>query len=353
MMASPAGSRLAAVLLGMGLLLGAGGCDLDRNEGVLMAAGSYGDLAVVLGDESLRPGVQAFLDRLNRPVSFVIRAEAPYQIDIFTARQWKISRNYKNILMVAVWDGQGRLHKEIRRLLSERTRMRFQESGGGIAQLRDPYARYQFGLIVTASDRNSLMSLLNRKVEEIRDKIEEQNRLRINRRFLRDGIHEKQRDRYWQAFDFTIDMPQIYRENQVKPGGFAAIEWMRNAPSRGITLAWREFPDPAAVYADNAALLAWRRQIGEIVHKEDLVDMSLVWADTTLAGRPCRKLTGAWNGRNFDGGGPFWCYFLSDPRGERLFCLDILVYAPGQDKLPYFREMQAVASTFSLQQPSR
>jgi hypothetical protein len=63
------------------------------------------------------------------------------------------------------------------------------------------------------------------------------------------------------------------------------------------------------------------------------------------------KLEGAWTSNRFAGGGPFWCYFIPDPDRGRLFCLDLLVYAPGMDKMDFFRRMEAIAGTFATTRP--
>ena len=65
----------------------------------------------------------------------------------------------------------------------------------------------------------------------------------------------------------------------------------------------------------------------------------------------CVKLEGAWTSTVFAGGGPFWSFFLADPAGQRVICLDLLVFAPGEDKMNIFRRLEATAATFSFQRP--
>ena len=183
--------------------------------------------------------------------------------------------------------------------------------------------------------------------------VEEQNlyRDRILQRFRHEGIAEDLVARNWSRYHFHLEIPKAYRQNQENPRGFPSIEWMRNAPSRGITLAWRQEADPRAFLDNRDELLAWRREMGEKVHDEELVDQSLAWSDTTVAGLPALKLTGAWSGLKFAGGGPFWSLFVPDEQNGRVFCIDLLCYAPNENKLPFFREMQAIASTFSVETP--
>ncbi|MFH1845718.1 MAG: DUF4837 family protein [bacterium] len=328
-------------------------CNLEHSEGIISAAGSFGDLAVVISSESLRAGAQTFLNRLNQPVSFVIREERPFSIDIYGPDKWKLSRNYKNILWLVDWNDGGSLVKEVRSRLDDETAARVGSGQERLVQFQDPYARYQHAILVVANDRNELMSYLNRNLVRVQRLLEESVTSRLIKRNRREGIHEQLRDKYWQIHGFSIDIPITYRENQVEPDGQTVIEWMRNGPSRGITVSWDKRVEPERLLQDREALLTFRRQMGELVHDEDLVELSFAWQDTMLAEFPCVKLTGAWAGRGFNGGGPFWSFFLADPERGRLYCLDLLTFSPGQDKMNYFREMHAIASTFSWQQPPR
>ena len=70
---------------------------------------------------------------------------------------------------------------------------------------------------------------------------------------------------------------------------------------------------------------------------------------TQLRKHPLGFAERGWVSRRFDGGGPFWSWFIADQQGKRLFCLDALCYAPGIDKIDYFRRMKAILHTFSLQ----
>ena len=126
---------------------------------------------------------------------------------------------------------------------------------------------------------------------------------------------------------------------------------MRTGPSRGISLAWMKSKDPVGLLADKEVLAAFRAQLGEELHDEEIIPSSFEWTSTEIGDAPAVKLTGAWTSNKFSGGGAFWCYFLPDPARGRMVCLDLLVFAPGMDKMGFFRRMDAVAGTFSTQRP--
>ncbi|MBU0743300.1 DUF4837 family protein, partial [bacterium] len=86
-------------------------------------------------------------------------------------------------------------------------------------------------------------------------------------------------------------------------------------------------------------------------HQEELDPVSFVWSHETIAGLRAVKLAGNWTSRRVEVGGPFWCYFVADEARGRIFCLDLLVYAPNKEKMDFFRRLRALLETFSLTAP--
>lgn len=324
-----------------------------RERPITMAVGSYGDLAVILTAADLRGAVRPALDRLNTPVTFVLKEEPTFAVDFYAADDWKFAHDYKNLLILVNWSDGGRVVRAVEELLEAPDLARLRAAGGGLAQLNDPLLSYQFAVIVAARDRTQLATLLARNADRLRELFEQQNRERIRRQFAREGMHDDWLARNWRRYRILLGIPAAYRENQVEPGGFPGVEWTRAGPTRGITLSWRRAPQPAALLADRAALLAMRRDMGRVLHREEISDEGLAWESTRLGELPALRLTGSWISREIQGGGAFWSYFIADAAGGRVLCLDLLAYMPHVDepKMPLYREMLAIAETFSLRQP--
>lgn len=339
-----AGLMLAATLL-------FGGCGFDKNKGIFMAAGSYGDLAVVVSSDEIRPIADRFLAGFNITSTFIIKEEPHFNPDVFTPANSDLAKGYKNSLfIIRIGDG-GDAEKAARKHISKEAWEKLKSGGGGIVQLNDPWSSYQLAIVVASRDRNSLGSILANNTERIRDLFEQSNRERILRRNRYEGLNTLLINANWDRFGFFMEVPGQYAQNQLQPGGFPGLEMMRNAPSRGISVSWLETDDPAWLLAEQEALLMMRQEMGRKLHNEDVVPESVFWSEAEIGGTACVKLEGAWNSRKFAGGGAFWTYFIPDAQSGRVFCVDLLVYAPGMDKMQFFRQMNAVASTFSTQQP--
>lgn len=323
------------------------------DQAIVMAVGSYGDVAVVLSSEALRPVAERALARMNDTLTFVIREEPRFALDWFAGKNWKYARDYKNLLIVVDWNDGGEVVKAVEKLLEAPDLARLRQAGGGLAQMVDPFLAYQFGVLVAGNGQNAVRRLLRDNAERIREQIEKQNHDRIRRQFAREGLRDALTSRYWRQHRFLIDIPSAYRENQAQPRGFAGIEWVRNGPTRGITLTWRKARDPAAALRDRDFLLAMRREMGDVLHREDVNAEGLEWGAARLGDLPAVKLTGSWVSRELAAGGAFWAFFVADPQGGRVFCLDLLAFMPSVDepKMPLYRELLAIAETFSLTAP--
>ena len=340
---------LAGILLVQCLLLA--GCGIDSEKGILMAAGSYGDLAIVLSADNLRPVADRFLEKMNTEFVFVIKPETIFKPDFYGPTNWDLAKGYKNALfLVRIGDG-GDGEKNARKLMSKEAWEKLTAGGGGIVKVADPWSTYQQVVVVASKDRNNLGSILIKNTDKIRSLFEDSNRDRILRRYRYDGLNTAQMDAYWNRFGFFMEIPGEFTQNQLEPKGFPGLELMATGPSRGISLSWHKSDDPAKMLEDRDWLIDMRIKMGEKLHHEEIVPSSFVWSAAEIGGISCLRLEGAWTSNKFSGGGAFWSYFVPDPDRGRVFCLDLLVYAPGMDKMNFFRRLDAVASTFALQRP--
>lgn len=326
------------------------GC-VGRNEAILMAPGGYGDVAVVASTDGAAAALTPFLAEFNDEFTFVIAHEHRFALDVLPPDKWHLCKGYKNVVFALESKGGGDVAEALEDLVSRADYARLTSGAQTLLYLDDPFAEYQFAAIVTGPDRNTLISNLRRHAPEIREMIERKGVDRILRRNRHDGLRNELMTQLWNRHRFSLEVPQEYTLNQDQPGGYPAIELMQTGPSRGLTVAWRETADPAALVKDPEALLALRAELGLRMHNEELVPDSFTWRDDVIAGQMVWRLEGAWTSKDFAGGGAFWCWFVPDPGGGRVFCLDALAYAPGMDKMEMFRRMRAVLQSFSLERP--
>jgi hypothetical protein len=331
--------------------LGLSACSFDDEKPLFMAPGSYGDVAIVVSHESMIPAMNQVMEAMNEEFTFVLARETLFNFDVYGPDRWDLCKGYKNILFVwRVGDG-GPVEKALKARLTEAGEARVQDGRGTLLQMEEPFANYQFSVILAGTDRNSLLSFLRQQVPDLKERFERKSTERIMRRYRYEGLDTETMSLMWRRHRFFLELPRQFQLNQDAPDGYPGVEFMQTGPSRGITVAWSQSSDPELLLQQHFLLLELRKEMGLKLHHEDVEPTSLVWKEDTIGDLPAVRLEGAWTSRRFDGGGPFWCWFVADPAGQRVFCLDALCYAPGLDKLDFFRRMRSILQTFSLERP--
>ncbi len=337
---------VTAVLF-LGIL--SGGCGGgDRRAAITNAVGSYGDVAVLVSNPAFAETFPAVLANITPTRTFVLKTEPTYRYHFFSGDDWKRGRNYRNLLLLVRWGDGGEVQSLARRLVSKETLRSVLEQGGGIINRHDPIFRRQLAIVVVASSARRLREILEQRGATVMDTLHSDCLRRIIADNRDHGIHGEALERMWREYGFTLEFPREFRENQDRPGGFPGIEWIRtDGAMRGISIAWLRVTDPRAALADRDTLLALRRELGSVLHNEELDPSTLSWSREIVAGQPAVCLSGAWRSNRVTVGGPFQAYFLADTDRSRLICVDLLVYAPDKPKMNHFRRLRAILETFT------
>ena len=111
--------KLIPQALALIAVLGLSACDIDKEKAILMAAGSYGDIAVVVSSQTLGGSLAGFKQALNEEFTFVIAREPRFKLDVLTPDRWELCKGFKNIIFVwRVGDG-GPVEKMLRKRLTD------------------------------------------------------------------------------------------------------------------------------------------------------------------------------------------------------------------------------------------
>jgi hypothetical protein len=349
-------NRHAAAILGAAglcLALSLSGCGDGGKSAMVSAVGSYGDVALVVSDPQLDPLLERARGLLSPDESFVLKTEPTYRFRTFAGGKWSGARNYRNVIMAVRWGDGGPVQGAVKRLLPKEALKRALSGRGEIFTVRNPWLHGQVAFVAVAKDADALVTLLNRRAPSMRDTLAAD----INRRIVADhraqGLLADPAARQWRRFGFSVELPAAYRENQCEPDGFPAVEWLRtDGSTRGLTVSWEPAADPQSRLADQRALVAMRERLGAALHQETIDPASFVWSQETVAGMPAVKLAGSWVDAKTQVGGPFRCYFLAAPDGGRVYCFDLLVYAPQLEKMDDFRRLRAILETVSFRRPA-
>lgn len=357
-------TRHAAAILGAAcfcLALSLAGCGDGGKSGgqstgksaMVSAVGSYGDVALVVSDPQLDPLLERARGLLSPDETFVLKTEPTYRFRTFTDRNWQDARNYRNVIMAVRWGDGGAVQNAAKKLLPKDALKRALAGRGEVFTVSNPWLHSQVAFVAVARDADALVTLLNRQAPALSTTLAAD----INRRIVEDhrqqGLLADPAARQQRRFGFSVELPAAYRENQSEPGGFPAVEWLRtDGSTRGLTVSWEPATSPAAKLLDQKFLVAMRERLGKAMHQETIEPGSFAWSQEKVAGLPAVKLAGSWVDAETQVGGPFRCYFVADPAGGRVYCFDLLVYAPQSEKMDDFRRLRAILETVSFREPA-
>jgi len=123
------------------------------------------------------------------------------------------------------------------------------------------------------------------------------------------------------------------------------VRLIRHYPERWLTVAWGELQDETLFNTD--FILNHRKKIGNsfldpvMVYEEKLSSIQ-----SSICGKDTELLFGLWATQDPTGGGPFFSYGYLDRSKSRFFLIDGAVFAPGELKVPYIWQLDAMANTF-------
>lgn len=148
-----------------------------------------------------------------------------------------------------------------------------------------------------------------------------------------------------ESLGVRLRVPRGYRLT-MKPGARAALLLEEGPPARILRLA--ALPDTGA----SADLRGARDGLARLFrpHERTLSLADPVLTPSELRGST-RQIHGRWEDERATAAGPFRAYEVR--RGTRRFLVDLAVFAPGRPKLPYLRELMAIAETLEPSKEAR
>lgn len=324
---------LVTVLLA--LLVTGPGC----SKPVTLAVGPAGDITVIteLADDS--PEVTALIEGLEQEI-VIIRPELAFNVEVSNPDGFDIRRNWRNLVFLGSMEKKSWISERIDGLLSEDQKREFYEGERNVFLIRDKWAVGQLVAVLVTVDSESLLQAVNDNTKILYDAfehaaVENTKRILIKKDVQRDTARYLKREYGWSIlvpaqFEVTEDA-----ENRIIL--FRAVE-----PARMILVHWIEDYDGKLT---SDACLVLRGKLAWTVYDQDEIEPDMTeTSETSFLGREAIKIVGVWENEKHMNGGPFRTFCFME--GDRLYLVDVLVYAPGVDKMPYLRELEAIAHTF-------
>jgi hypothetical protein len=277
----------------------------------------------------LRAIVEREAIRIESEPAYVVRFAEPGDARAYRAR---------NVLVV----GAGALERvpapcrRLRDLLSR--------DGGPYIFTPDAWLRGQSAGLVWTESRNDWMPAVARAQHRLFHALDRATFATVRSRVLTLPRDERAERRLAEVLGVRMRVPRGYRL-RIDPGARAALLIEEGPPARMLRIQATR-PDSAADLRRARATLA--RVFRPNERTLEIEEPSLTPDD--LAGA-VRHFNGRWEDEAVAAAGPFRAYEVT--RGRHGYLVDLAVFAPGRPKLPYLRELMAIAETLEPEKRDR
>jgi hypothetical protein len=123
------------------------------------------------------------------------------------------------------------------------------------------------------------------------------------------------------------------------------VFFRRARPDRSVFVYWQ-----AGQQSDVSRefVIAKRQELTRRYYDGDEIEWRrpLEVGSVEFAGTTAVRVSGWWANTELVGGGPFRSYCLHDALSARTYLIDVSLFAPGFDKIPLMRNLDAIANTF-------
>lgn len=318
------------------LSLAAGGC----SKPVTLAVGPAGDITIMTELAEDSPEVIALLESLEQEI-VVIHPEPAFNVELSAPDGFNIRRNWRNLVFFGSMDQESWVSGMINSLLDEEQLGQLVGGRRSVFLLRDKWAVGQLVVVLATPDRRSLLKAVEDNARTLFDAfdraaVENTTRILMKKDVQRDTARYLMREYGW-----SILAPNQFEVTEDATNNIILLRAVE--PARMILVHWI---DDFQGELNAEGCVALRDKLAWTVYDQDYIEADMTeTVESSFQGRKAIKIVGVWQNEKHMNGGPFRTYCFIDE--GRFYLLDVLVYAPGIDKIPYMRELEAIALTFS------
>ncbi|MDD4856546.1 MAG: DUF4837 family protein [Candidatus Krumholzibacteria bacterium] len=311
------------------------------------AAGSYSGIVLVTETGAIDGPTTAMVNALQHELDFYTKNELQFRVRVVPAAQFDKEIPIKNMVIFGIVN-QGGVGSIIEQFIGSSGVRGVLEGKYSVFKKMDSPVNGQLTVIVTAVSNDILARIASEQGAVIRNIIEDGNRERIRESMLKEGenvpLERDLKDRY----GFTFSIPKVYALEEQMPE-LPGISLIHPEPPRVISVSWRSLDHEGVSLADSNELYKLRADVSFKLFDKYVMNRDLVrFSNAQLGSYPAVRMDGYWESSIEPAGGSFVSFFVADRVKSRVWLVDCLVYAPGQNKNELLREAIAIAETFSL-----
>lgn len=304
---------------------------------VIPAVGESDDL-VVVHDAGADLSRAAALELAAAPNQW-LGGEPAFRATAVRASDLGDLRNNRHLLMVGIRGADG-VERRARDVFGDRALA----DAPRLLLAYDGWAKGQVVAAVIADSDEELSAYLRRNSASIVERLRAASVSRLASSLRENGEARGLADDLAARYGWAVYPPPGYEfENAAEDSGLVFFRRIR--PDRTLTVYWGKGGEQLV---SRDFILAKKAELGRRYFDGDEIEWRrpMVVDTVDVAGLPAVAVSGWWANRELIGGGPFISYCLRDPETGIVYLVDVSLFAPGLEKVPLMRHMEAMALTF-------
>ena len=283
----------------------------------------------------------------SKKVEFEIRTpqiEQQFYFSRFELENYKEFRDDKLILLIATLDGKDEISKFIQNSISENIRTQVQSGERVFFYEYNKYADRQTYMLMLGNTKEELLEYIKENGSQVYQAI---NTGFLNAQFnqIYNTAEEKELSgEIFDKFGFSLRLPHDYELLEIDSARHI-IHLGVARPQRNIIIYWMDGGFNKVIDEDWALRMKyWLMQ--NLMDKIYIEKSYVRYRSVDWNGIFVNNIRGLWGHPTKLMGGPFSMFYFYDGVTNRTYLIDCMVFAPGQSKAVFLRQMEIVASTF-------
>lgn len=312
------------------------------SDSVLWAVGPTERMALATSFDPNDGRVRRLEELFEEPV-LMVRPEQRFQVEHIPPSLFESNRNLKCLCILTDLRAPGAFEDAVRTLISREEREQMVARDVDVRIIENVWARGQAIMLVHARTRESLAEYLDERGERLVARYDELLQAAIAPAVLAFGRNDDMESYLRQTHGIAIGIPKGYEVGEDAEESVVRLyRTLEGEPARFVLIHWL----PASEAPETPeACMQLRDRLGYVYYDGDRVLDERSFSDQgSFQDQPAMILEGVWQNDKYVIGGPFRSFgFL---RGDRFYLVDVSVFNPPGEKLPYLREVLAIARTF-------
>ena len=333
--------RLAAIL-GLFLIAALGGCSKVLPESV----GPNSEI-LVLADPSDWEILRGPLQDTFEKVLLTPQEEKVYSLQLGDVAHFETQKHNRRhtLLVVSPVDATHPVGEFVRQLLAPQVQEAVRQGRGAVSWKRDVWAQGQILIILSGIDLAAITDNIRMEADRLYRAVDEARNDRVKALVYQYGERRDVEAQLRTEYGWSVQVPFGYRILEAYPdSGFVVL--VKQDPNRWLWVYWEDGVPPDQLTPDWC--IAKRDTIARRFFDGDRISPGdTEVGETVFAGKLAVSMTGLWENNRTWSGGPFKTYAFVDVDLDRLYVIDVGVFAPNKYKEPYLRQVDLVAQTFT------